>query len=106
MGRTHGHRGTERPRIPCMCGISIAGQPLTQFLLLNGPKGAISHFCMSRALQSLRRTKPKMWSPALSTLVDVPISFPGPTNAPWALCMSDWIVHSTIYCICADSCND
>ena len=63
--------------------LKSADNALTQFLLLNGPRGAISHFCMSRALQSFRRTRPKMLSSPSSTLVDAPISFPSPTKAPW-----------------------
>ena len=82
---------------PCTHIVSVAGQPLTQFLLLNGPNGAISHFCTSRALQSLRRTRPNMWSSAFSTLVDVPISFPGPTNAPWGSVDVLMISHKALF---------
>ena len=73
-----------RPAGPAYILAMRQGPSLTQFLLLKGPKGAISHFCMSRALQSFKRTSPNMWSLALLTSVDVPISFPGPINAPWA----------------------
>lgn len=45
---------------------------------LKGPRGAISHFCMSRALQSLSSTRPKMASEAASGRRGVPSSLPVP----------------------------
>uniref|UniRef100_A0A1A9W4R7 Uncharacterized protein n=1 Tax=Glossina brevipalpis TaxID=37001 RepID=A0A1A9W4R7_9MUSC len=49
-----------------------------KFLAVNGPKGTYSHFCISRALQSFIRVKPKTFFHASSTGIRSPNLLPGP----------------------------
>ena len=49
-----------------------------KFLPKNGPKGTYSHFWISRALQSLKSTIPKMYSSASSALMRWPNGLPSP----------------------------
>jgi len=61
------------------CGESMRlKQLLTQFLPLKGPRGAISHFWMSLALQSFISTRPNMADEASSADTALPSSFPVP----------------------------
>ena len=49
---------------------------LPKFLPRKGPKGTYSQLWMSRALQSLKSTMPKMWSSASAVLMRSPRGFP------------------------------
>ena len=59
--------------------VTTHGLTLVQkFLALNGPSGWYSHFCTSRADQSLTITQPKRCSAALATGMRLPSAFPCP----------------------------
>lgn len=56
-----------RPK--CMCQLCLC---LTKFLAVKGPRGAASHFWVSRALQSFISTIPKMCCAASAVLIGDP----------------------------------
>ena len=57
-------------------------------LARNGPSGRYSQAWMSRALQSLTSTTPKMWSSAASTATGSPGALGTPTTKPSSSSMS------------------
>src|SRR5690606_14174550 len=58
------------------CKVTIHGEmEEAKFLAKNGPSGTYSHFWISRALQSLNKTNPKIYSSASSIGIGSPKSF-------------------------------
>eukprot|EP00882_Tetradesmus_deserticola_P021874 GHRQ01023694.1.p1 GENE.GHRQ01023694.1~~GHRQ01023694.1.p1 ORF type:complete len:112 (+),score=13.64 GHRQ01023694.1:48-383(+) len=70
--------GDSRCVVHAHCRSSKWPPQLTKFFPLNGPSGAISHFWISRALQSLSSTRPKMALDASSAVMELPSSLPVP----------------------------
>lgn len=74
--------------------VTIQGDIVVEkFLALKGPNGTYSHTCISLALQSLSKQKPKIWLWASFSFTGVPNSLDLPTNVPISSSISN-LLHS------------